>query len=367
MTFSVEPAALTSYARQLDRASADAYAIAGFVKTHAKDAIGGELIAIAAEGHRAAVTVVSGTFVRLITLLDQSSAEITAAATYYIQTDLTVAANLDRTLPGAIPCQPPTVVEQDLAAIACPPPPFTDMRDVTGHLTPPPAPDTPPNVLSWMDYLSPTSWAMEGFNVVFGFNPISYLQERMFGNWEALAAMQPVLANAGSALHDLALNTQTGANRLRQMWQGQAGEAASSYFTQLASSVSDLRGPLGDIGHEYKVMSDSVWSVNEALGGIVKGLVDSAIIAGIAAAAGTATSATGVGAVLGYGVAAAEVAYMLKLWGQATQLYQHATAAVLAFRSALTHRLGDLESASLPVLPAGNGYDHPLASAGVTR
>lgn len=139
------------------------------------------------------------------------------------------------------------------------------------------------------------------------------------------------------------------------MWQGQAGEAASSYFTQLASSASDLRGPLGDIGHEYKVMSDSVWSVNEALGGIVKGLVDSAIIAGIAAAAGTATSATGVGAVLGYGVAAAEVAYMLKLWGQATQLYQHATAAVLAFRSALTHRLGDLESASLPDYGTGRG------------
>ncbi|WP_196247655.1 hypothetical protein [Salinispora tropica] len=52
MSFSVEPAALTSYARQLDRASADAGAVAGFVNTHATDATGGELIAIAAEGHR---------------------------------------------------------------------------------------------------------------------------------------------------------------------------------------------------------------------------------------------------------------------------------------------------------------------------
>lgn len=155
MSLSVEPIALTSYARQLDRTSADASGIAGFVGTHSKDATGGELISIAAEAHRHAVTVISGTFERLTILLDQSGAELTAAATYYMHTDLTVAVHLDRTLPGAIPCQPPTAVEQDLAAIACPPPPFIDMRDVTGHLAPPAAPNTPPNALSWMDYLRP--------------------------------------------------------------------------------------------------------------------------------------------------------------------------------------------------------------------
>lgn len=122
---------MTSYARQLDRASADASGIAGFVGTHSKDATGGELISIAAEAHRHAATVISGTFERLTILLDQSGAELTAAATYYMHTDLTVAANLDRTLPGAIPCQPTTAVKQDLAAIACPPPPFIDMREVT--------------------------------------------------------------------------------------------------------------------------------------------------------------------------------------------------------------------------------------------
>ncbi|MER7455647.1 hypothetical protein [Micromonospora sp. NPDC126480] len=367
MSFFVEPAALVNYARQLDRASDDASAIAGYVGTYAKEATGGELIAIAAEGHRHAVTVISDTLRRLTTLLDASGPELAAAAAYYRQTDLAAAASLDRTLLGAAPCQPSTAVEQELAAIACPPPSFTDTRDATGHLTPPPEPDAPPNALAWMDYLSPTSWAMKGFDIVFGFDPISWLQERMFGNWETLATMQPVLANTGFALHDLALNTQSGAGSLRQMWQGQAGEAAYSYFTQLANGAAGLRGPLNDIGHEYKVMADSVWSINEALGGVIKGLVDAAIIAGIAAAAGTATSATGIGAVVGYGVAAGEIAYMLKLWAQATQLYQHATAAVLAFRSALAHRIGDLESVKLPAMPGNSGYNHPLASTGAAR
>ncbi|MEU4782814.1 hypothetical protein [Micromonospora sp. NPDC023633] len=367
MSFSVEPSALVSYARQLDRASDDTSAISSYIGTHSKDASGGELIAIAAEGHRHATAVITDTLRRLTTLLDASGPELNAAATYYRQTDLTAAAHLDRTLPGAAPCQPPTALEQDAAGIVCTPPPFTDLRDATGHLTPPPEPETPPNALGWMDYLSPTSWAMKGFDIVFGFDPISWLQERMFGNWEALATMQPVLANSGSALYDLALNTQTGAASLRQMWQGQAGEAAYEYFAKLANAVGALRGPLNDIGREYKVVADSVWSISEALGGVIKGLVDAAIIAGIAAAAGTATSWTGAGAVVGYGVAAAEIAYMLKLWAQATQLYQHANAAVLTFRAALTKRLGELESVKLPVLPGNSGYDHPLASAGATR
>ncbi|MFV2104639.1 WXG100 family type VII secretion target [Micromonospora sp. LOL_024] len=367
MTLSVEPAALLSYARQVDRASADSTAIAGYLRTHAQDATGGELIALAADKHRHAVAVISGTLQRLTTVLDTSGPELVAVATYYRQTDLTIAANLDGVLPDTPPCQPLTAVEKELATLVCPPPPFTDVRDATSRLTPPPQPDTPPNALGWMDYLSPTSWAMKGFDIVLGFNPISWLQERMFGNWEALATMQPVLANIGSALHDLALNTQTGASSLRQTWQGQAGDAAHQHFTQLAGAVAELRGPLDKIGHEYKVIADSVWSINEALGGVIKGLIDAAIITGIAAAAGTATAATGVGAVVGYGVAAAEIAYMLKLWGQATQLYQHATAAVLAFRSALTYRLGDLEAVTLPALPGNSGYDHPLVTTGAAR
>ncbi|MGC4866404.1 WXG100 family type VII secretion target [Micromonospora sp. DT53] len=367
MSFTVEPFALANYARQLDRASGDSSAIAGYIGTYAKDATGGELIAMAADGHRHAVTVISDTMRRLTTLLDASAPELVATSMYYRLNDLATAASLDRTFPGAAPCQPPTALEQELTTLACLPPPFADMWDVTASLTPPPEPSNPPNALGWMDNISPTSWAMQGFDVVFGFDPISWLQERLFGNWEALATMQPVLTNVGSALHDLALNTQTGAATLRQVWQGQAGDAAYSYFTQLSTAAAALRGPLNDIGNEYKAMADSVWSISEAIGGIIKGLIDAAIIAGIAAAAGTVTSATGVGAIVGYGVAAVEVAYMLKLWGQATQLYQHASAAVLAFRSALTHRLADLESVKLPTLPGGSGYDHPVASAGGAR
>ncbi|GAB3818016.1 hypothetical protein [Micromonospora zhanjiangensis] len=110
-------------------------------------------------------------------------------------------------------------------------------------------------------------------------------------------------------------------------------------------------------------MSDAVWSAGEALGGVVKGLIDAAIIAGISVAAGTVTAETGAGAAIGYGVAAVEIANMLRLWGEATKLCQQLTAGVLAFRAALGRELNDLDTAAVPALPQGGRYDHPLAGA----
>ncbi len=117
---------------------------------------------------------------------------------------------------------------------------------------------------------------------------------------------------------------------------------------------------------EYHALADAVWSAGEAIGGLIKGMVDAAIIAGIAAAGGTATSWTGVGAVAGYGVAAIEVATILNMWGKATELYQLASAAVLGFRSKLGTALNDLNTITLPALTGGTGYQHPHAQVAVS-
>jgi uncharacterized protein YukE len=286
-----------------------------------------------------------------------------AAATYYVQTDQAAAAILDHSLPAGLG-RCPTPLEYEWTSIVCPPAAFADPRVVTDRLTPPPEPDNPPNALGFMDYLSPSSWAMKGFDIVLGFDPLAWVQEKLFGDWEALATMDSVLTNVSTALHDLALNIQSGAATLHPSWQGNAGENAYRYFTDLATAITALEHPIRNIGHEYRVMADAVWSIGEALGGVLKGLADAAIIAGVAAVAGTATAASGVGAVVGYGVAAVEVANMLRLWGEATKLYQSASAAVLAFRAAIGRSLGDLDAVTLPALPGGTGYDHPVAQAG---
>ncbi|ROP32821.1 hypothetical protein [Couchioplanes caeruleus] len=52
MALTVEPAALTGYAKQLEGAAEDMTAIKGYVATHAKEVTGGELIQIASGSHQ---------------------------------------------------------------------------------------------------------------------------------------------------------------------------------------------------------------------------------------------------------------------------------------------------------------------------
>ncbi|MET8263104.1 hypothetical protein ABZU92_03820 [Micromonospora arida] len=364
MTLSVEPQALIGFARQVDRAAVDVWDIRSYLNRHADVATGGEQIEVAKAGHEHAVEVINGTLNRLACLLENSAPELRATATYYRVTDLANADRLDHTLPPAADrCITP--LELELANNPCAPANFVDVRDVRGHLDTPGDPDKPANSLAWMDYISPASWLNEVFNHVFGFDPIGRLQSQVSGDWEALAKMAPVIDNIGGALKDLAYNLQSGTTTLRPLWHGVAGDGAFRYFTTTANATADLDSPLSAISKAYREMSDAVWSAGEALGGVVKSLIDAAIIIGVSAAAGTVTSASGVGALVGYGVAAMEVGNMFRLWAEATKLCQQIAAAVLAFRAVLSRELSGLDSVALPALPDGGRYDHPLVDAKV--
>jgi hypothetical protein len=61
----------------------------------------------------------------------------------------------------------------------------------------------------------------------------------------------------------------------------------------------------------------------------VQAIVDDLIIAAIAGAAGTVTAESGVGAVVGYGIAAIQVAEALKLVNKASQIINTAGTVVL--------------------------------------
>ncbi|MCG5446206.1 hypothetical protein NIE79_004774 [Micromonospora sp. NIE79] len=362
MTLVVQPDALVGFARQVDRAAADVWEIRSYLNRHAEVATGGEALHIAKASHEHAVEVLNATLNRLACLLENSAPELRVSADYYRATDLAAADGLDRTLPGEFDrCI--TALEMEVASNPCTPANFVDSRDVRGQLDSPGEAQNPSNALGWMDYASPSSWINQVLDDVFGFDPIGEIQNRVSGDGEALARMAPVVDNIGRALHELAYNVQSGTTTLRPFWRGVAGDGAFQYFTTTANVVADLREPLGEISKAYLELADAVWSAGESLGGVVKGIIDAAIITSVSAVAGTATSATGIGAVVGYGLAAAEVANMFRLWGEATRLCQHIAAAVLVFRTALVRILNDLDTAALPALPDGGRYDHPLAGA----
>ncbi|MEV4621586.1 hypothetical protein AB0J74_23110 [Asanoa sp. NPDC049573] len=357
MSFRVAPEALTGYARQVDRAGQDVVEIKSYLGRYVdapKD--GGEVFSVAKEGHVHAAETIDRTLARIAALLQESAPELDKAAAYYQSTDLAAAATLDAAFPGTQAC-PTAAVEIELADNPCQYTSFVDSRDARSALRPPGDADQPANPLGFMDLISPAHWANEAFSIVFGFDPIEWLQQRLFGDWEAFAAMAPVTANVGIGLSAVSYNLQSGNALLKSRWDGHAAESAYRFFTDADEAILTMRAPLDAVSRSYTEMAEAVWSMGEALGGVVKSMIDTAIVIGIAAAAGTALSWTGAGAVVGYGVAAGEVAYLLKLWGTATGLYQAIYAAVLAFRGKLTAELNDLDQAKLPEL-AGR-YDHP--------
>ncbi len=150
MTFIVEPAGLTGYARQLERAADDADVVRAYVGKYARAATGGELISLANDSHQHAVEVVTGTLTRLTGILQASAPELAATAVYYAQTDRAAAIVIDRTI-AAPYGQCPTVLEYEFTSMVCKPAPFADARTVESRLTAPPEPDTPPNSMAFMD------------------------------------------------------------------------------------------------------------------------------------------------------------------------------------------------------------------------
>ncbi len=214
--------------------------------------------------------------------------------------------------------------------------------------------------LAVLDNISLSNWMLKGFDFVFGFNPLEKVSEFFIGDWQAVARGGRALGNAGTAFDDLAYNVQGGAIAVNTVWHGNAADAAYAHFTDLATQVEGLVGPLGEIAKQFDMIAHGVWSAAEAVTGWVKGMADAAIIAGIAVAAGTVTAETGIGAVVGYGVATLQVAEMLTMWAEATAAMTNLYSLVQTALGVIESQLAFLREADLPQMAGLDAYRSPV-------
>jgi uncharacterized protein YukE len=359
VTLSVQPAALDAYAAQVGRASDDATNIKSYLQGYKVEGgwHAGALIELVGSAHVHSMDTARDLGGRVATVMSDSKNGLTFAAGYYWCTDAQAAAAFDATL--LAPCDsPPSQLEQQWAANPCGPS-FSDSREPSGRLKP--VDDIEySHPLAFLDYLSPTSWALDAFRGVFGFNPLDKVTEFFLGDWEAVAKGGKALAHAGEAFDDLAYNVQGGAIAVHQTWQGVAATAAYDQFTSLASTAESLVHPLNQISQQFDSIAHGVWSTSKALENYISSLVDAAIIAGVAIAAGTALAETGIGAIVGYSAAALEVAEMLDNWGKATQAMVNLYSLVQGCVGIIEFELSKLEGAKLPDTSAFNAYRSPF-------
>ncbi|GIM98231.1 hypothetical protein [Paractinoplanes toevensis] len=358
MTFSVEPAALDAFAAQVGRAGDDATSIQNYLLGYQVDSgWDGLLIEAVGDSHIRSMNAARDISGRVAGVLHGSQAALTAVADYYRHTDAAAAAKLDATMPGRC-ASVPSALEQRWAANACRPG-FADSREPAGRLKP--VDDVEyTHPLAALDNISVSNWALKGFDFVFGFNPLEKVSEFFIGDWQAVAKGGKALGNTAAGFDDLAYNVQGGAMAVHRVWQGAAADAAYAHFTGTATAAESLVDPLKQIAAQFDTIAHGVWGTAEAVTGWVKGMIDAAIIAGIAAAAGTITAESGIGAIVGYGVAAIEVCELLDMWAQATAAMTNLYSIVQGALGTIESQLAFLREAQLPSTSVFDPYQSPF-------
>jgi len=237
--------------------------------------------------------------------------------------------------------------------------------DPTGFLVEPGEPDTSitngfANPLDALNCLSPSAWINTAIAELTGVDVLDWMTDWLSGDWRAIWKFGDAMGHLAECLQQLGINIQCGVIDVDAAWDGNASDAAYQYFSNLAAAISGQQLALDDIRDRYHKAAVGAWQLSNQLGNILQALADKAIIAGIAAAAGTVTAETGVGALLGYGVAALVVVDMLRLINKASTIINAAGTVILGLFGGVmdgAFQGGDLAATRLPAV----AYSHPGA------
>lgn len=239
-------------------------------------------------------------------------------------------------------------------------------EDPTSHLVGPPEPDVTvgygwENPRMYLDATSPTYWINEVIKELCGRDVIGEAVAPVTGDWKAYARFGSALNQLGEFALSLGLKITEGTGAVDREWDGHAADTAHLYFQGLAEATAAQRPLLHDIRDEYYAATTAVWDYARGVGGLIGTMCDAAIIAGIAAAAGTATFETGIGPVIGYGVAAWQTGRIIDAAMDILTAYNVAYSVIDIAKGNIMSRINspgdDLASYPLPDHP----YDHPAA------
>jgi hypothetical protein len=239
------------------------------------------------------------------------------------------------------------------------------VEDPTSLLQPPEAADQNltnglGSPLDVFNYVSPAAWINNGIAELTGFDFIGWATSFLAGDWEAISEFGDAMTHLAAFMQQLGMNIQKGILKLDGSWQGNANDAAFLYFSRLAAATSGQQTALHASAHGYQQAAAGAYQLASQLGNILQALVDKALIAILAAGAGTATAETGAGALVGYGVAALMVRDMITLINNASTIANTAGTVIVGAFGAGTDILSQGRRLSAVSLPSA-AYSPPSA------
>lgn len=209
------------------------------------------------------------------------------------------------------------------------------------------------------DLVSPTYWINEGIKLVFDKNPLDAVLEQFAGDWEAFFECSQAWDNLAKCVDAMAANIASGNKSLDASWDGNAADSAFVYFDELVNKLDELQKSLGELSTAYEQLSTGMYSAAMALRTLLLMIIDDLVLLAIELAAGTALSWTGVGAVVGYGLAALQIVRLINLWGDLTSQLSAAQQIVNVASGVVQGIGGTIYSGMVKFPVPGQTYDHP--------
>jgi uncharacterized protein YukE len=369
--FSVRPEALDDYAKLVERnginLSLANVHLAGESRLENTE---GLWIQHLVEAHTQTVDRMLGSLSQGFHQLGASADELVRTAAHYHSGDQASAANLDSTYPGSprppIGAPGPVITQRPGEEGPTEANAGDDIRNPLAHLTEPRDPpdfSDPMALFNTMgDYLSPTWWINQVLNDTIGVNPIEYVNQVVVGDWSGFARCGTMWAQLASAADDIGDNLDNGLRWLAADWQGKAGDAAMHYFDYAGKALRSHADVFRVLHDKYVEVARGVWLCSRTLADIIKAIMDTALVAGLAVLAAATLSWTGIGAGISWSVAAWQCSRILKLWGEAS-------AAIATTQTLITGFVGmatspdDVTLREITPLPMpAVDYDHPGAA-----
>jgi hypothetical protein len=235
--------------------------------------------------------------------------------------------------------------------------------DPTRHLTPPVhVAEIPENGFydwtSMLHYFSPSFWLFEVVKELTDIDVLEELLAPVSGHWEQVSAYGDALNKLSLCLVDTGVDLRDATNALRPEWTGNAADAAFRYFDSASASLTGYAKVLASLQGEYQEVALKMWINCEAAKAISEQILDDALFAAVAVAAGTVTAETGVGPVVGYALAAVKIASMMEKIHEGTKVVRVGKALVDGLTSTaevLSKQMQDIRQ----VPPIKGAYDHP--------
>ncbi|MEU8374733.1 hypothetical protein AB0C22_16635 [Micromonospora sp. NPDC048894] len=361
--FFVAPAGLNGLYNLLHRASEDAADAHGYTARHCDltfDQRG--LLLMLAGPHRTAYRRMTEGLERLKTLTAGAATQVNLAQREYAASDASAAARLDQGYPGA---RDPARLRGTLAGPVrpdlwptVPRVSFADVAEPAARLV---APNYATGIEMFQlnplaDLISPAAWLRQVSVWLFGEDPFEGWGQAFSGDWDAYVRCAAAWRIIGDAMDDLGRNLINGAADVPTVWRGNAAEAEQEYQLSLGIAAQALHPVCDQYADLYTRAAEAAKQLYSVVTGLISKLIDVLIIVNAASAVGTATIETGVGPVLGYGVAAYYAWQAYDLYNEISTFYGNAEATFKGIAGSIEVVKAGMEVASLPDLKP---YQHP--------